>query len=569
MSKQAPSWKVLSKKIPNSVEEVIEILLSNRGVSRNKVDEFLHPKPPNDISFKEVGIKTAEVIKSINRIEEARNKGERVVIFGDYDADGICATAILWLTLTKLNVDVWPFIPHRVKHGYGLTEKAIDEVLKGSYLPSGVEVKKPSLIITVDNGIVAHEAIKRLVNQEKVDVIVTDHHQPELVGGNSKYPRALAVIHSTKLCGATVAWLLAKELDAQFAETLLDLAGVATIADQVPLIGANRGFASHGIKAIRQTKRIGLKKLFKLAKIDESKISSQTIGFNIVPKINAIGRMGHGLDALRLLCTKNEKQASELATVLDQTNDSRRSATEAQLSEAVIQAEKQLKKKLLVVASENFQGGIIGLIAGRLAEMYYKPTVAISLGTESAKGSARGVAGVNITELLRQVQNDLLDIGGHEQAAGFSVLEKNVSLITKKLQKIALQEIGDDLLEPSLAIDMKLPWSLVNYDLVKALEPLEPFGTANDQPVFLFEDLKIVKVAKIGSKKEHLRLAVADSTNTGGNNGLDEITAVGWNLAGECEDLTDSEKASIVGQVGLSEWRGKSYLQIIIKVLKR
>jgi len=279
-------WNYLSSKTPQDLKEFKEIILQNRQIEDEK--EFFSPKKPHEITLAEVDLNKDQVKLAVTRIQKAIEAKQKVVVFGDYDADGICATAILWETLNNLGLVTQPFIPHRDKHGYGISNKAIDDLLEKDH---------PDLIITVDNGIVAHEPLARLA-KEKIDVIVTDHHQPE-----EKLPEAYAIVHTTKLCGATVAWMLARELSQDFVDSLLDLTAIATISDLVPLISANRSFAKYGLEKIKENNRVGISALISTANLDKREVDSNLIGFGIGPRINAMGRLAHGLDALRLLVT--------------------------------------------------------------------------------------------------------------------------------------------------------------------------------------------------------------------------------------------------------------------------
>src|SRR5258708_712931 len=261
--------------------------------------------------------------KAVARILEARDKKQDVFLFGDYDADGVSATAILWEGLQSIGVVARPFIPHRSKNGYGLSVKTLESVLAG---------KRPDLLITVDNGIVAHDAF-RMLKELKIDAILTDHHSRE-----KKVPDALAVIHTTQLCGSTVAWFLARELSKTAARDSLDLTAIATIADQMPLSGVNRSFVKFGLEALRRTRRVGLQLLIAKAGLEPTQLNVSAINYGIAPRINAMGRLKHGMDALRLICTKNMQRADQLVKELNETNVSRQELTRSKLANALEQA---------------------------------------------------------------------------------------------------------------------------------------------------------------------------------------------------------------------------------------
>ncbi len=553
-------WKKKSAKIPQNNGELREIVFENRAIIESAVQEFLNPTHPAQLGLKEVGIAVPQFQEAIKFILKTIQDDKKIVIFGDYDVDGICASAILWQVLFKLyrtthpegiNHPV-PFIPHREKHGYGITKVALDEI---------IETFRPQLLITVDNGIVAHEPI--LYAKEKgIAVILTDHHQPETKNGKPIVPQADFVLHTTQLCGATVAWMLANKLDEIQAEKLLDLAGIATIADQVPLFGANRSFAKFGIVAVQKSENVGLVALCKSAGINQKEADEGTIGFALAPRINAIGRLEHGLDALRLLCTQNKKQATDLAQLLTQTNISRQDLTKQMLDDAKLQVAEFPNESISIVFSDQFHEGILGLIAGGLVEEFHKPAIAISLGTDLAKASARSVYGVNIVELLREIQEDFVSVGGHPLAAGFSFLPKNFDLIRDKLFSLAKKRITQEQLEKSLTVDCQIPVSLVSIKTIESLFEFAPYGMKNPQPVFEIKNLKVLEVKSIGKEQEHIKLKVIDAQNTVGAVAFD---CLGWRMGGKYNQLKVSDIVAVVGCVDINEWRDKKYPQVILK----
>lgn len=541
-------WNVLFPDKVNTLEQLNSALLSNRGISDQ--DEFFNPPSPLALSMADVGLSTEAVAQAVSIIKAHRDK--KILVFGDYDADGICATAVMWLTLHNLGYQVLPFIPHRSKHGYGISHKALDEILNDS---------PPDLVISVDNGIVAHQPIERL-RAAGIDVIVTDHHQPE-----AKLPSATAIVHTTQLCGTTVAWMLAREiLQASLAQTpaasraegLLDLCGIATIADQVPLLKANRSFALFGVKALQTTNRPGIKALCLIAGSEISDISAETVNFTLAPRINAMGRLDHGLDALRLVCTGNLDKATQLANTLQVTNLRRQGLTDTMLKEAELQAEKWLDQHLIVVASPSYHEGVIGLIAGRLTEKYHKPAIAIAIGEETAKASARSVVGVNVVELIRMVKEDLLEVGGHPMAAGFGLLSEKVELVMDRLSVIARTEITADLLTPTLSVDCEIDTTLLTLELADLLQKFEPFGQANPKPMFKICGIKILDQQAIGKNQQHLKLLISDEDQTV------TVTALGWNM-GHLAAGGLLRTRELCATVEVNTWKNRTQLQLHIK----
>ncbi len=543
-------WNIIDSTIPQSPQELREILFKNLKLEDEK--EFFNPKKPIDISLDEVELDQIQVKTAVERILQAKDNQEKIIVFGDYDADGVCASGILWQALHDLGCQAMPFIPHREKHGYGLSDKALDEILAKN---------KPDLIITVDNGIVAHDPARR-VKEAGVDLIITDHHQPE-----DDLPPAVAVVLSTKLCGATVRWILARELltaaGKKFDESWqLDLAAIATIADQVPLRGANRSFAKFGLEALRKTNRPGLKALFSQAKLDQTTFTSQSIGFGIAPRINAMGRLDHSLDALRLLLTKNQSKATQLAKILSETNTQRQEMTYEMYGHALSQAENFKEEHLIIVHSNEYHEGVVGLIAGRLMEQFYKPTIAISVGDGIAKASARSVPGVNIVELIREVRDDLLEVGGHPMAAGFGLKEEKLDKVIARLQKLAKEKITKDLLKPGIDVSMILPFSLVNEKTVKAIQDFAPFGQGNREPLLGLKDVEVLKVFTMGADNQHLKIVGK------GKDGVTPINFIFWRKGNLAEDIDPGDKIDVAGVLEINEWKNRKNIQMRLKDIK-
>lgn len=547
-------WKKKSEQLAANLEELQEILVTNRGIDSHDsqaVTAFLSPQHPLKFEVTDVGINPKLMKKAVTRIKNAVQDGEKIVIFADYDADGICAAAVLWLALTDLQpkTPIVPFIPHREKHGYGISIAALDEIIKEH---------NPSLIITVDNGIVAHEPIA-YARKRGIDVILTDHHQPEIKDKKVVFPQATHVIHTTQLCGTTVAWMLARECNGKKAEELLDLCGIATIADQVPLLAANRSFAKFGIQALQKTKRKGIVELLQLASVKQEQLSEGTIGFMLAPRINAMGRLDHGVEALRLLCTTSSTQAQKLAQLLTDTNAQRQVLTQTMIEEAKQQVLTHVDENLIIVASHNYHEGILGLVAGGLMEQFHKPAIAISLSGEVSKGSARSIFGVNITDLLREIQSDLLSVGGHPLAAGFSFETAKFAQISKKIFALAKKIITAEQLEKSQVLECLLPSALIAVDTANFIESFSPFGMKNPRPVFAFEPSTIADVTAFGKANEHLKMQIEFSDNQ------KKVTVLGWQKGEKAQQLQRGMKIQVAGSLDSNEWKSVHSVQILLK----
>jgi len=424
-------------------------LLKNRNLKTKKeIDDFLNPKDPRDIKIQELGIKNKDLKIVINRLNRAKKRKERIVIFGDYDADGVCATAILWETMYKMGYDVMPYIPDRFEEGYGIKYTSFEN--------ENFKKLNPSLVITVDNGIVAYDAVKKSKNLG-IDVIVVDHHAKGNKKLNTKY-----IIHNTNVCGSALSWFLSEALvkvgpskqiiKRSDLNISLDLAIIGTIADQMPLLGINRSIVKFGLDELNNTKKIGLKELFKQAGI--TNIGVYEIGFIIAPRINAMGRLSKAIDSLRLLCTRNKEKAVELAETLNQTNLERQKIVEDVLKRTLTEVDE--KQKIIVIHGE-YHEGVIGLASGRVTERLYKPSIIISKGEKISKASARSIAGFNIMEAIKET-GLILEGGGHPMAAGFSIESTKIKEFRLKINEIGNKLLTDEVLERKLKIDFLIQY---------------------------------------------------------------------------------------------------------------
>lgn len=540
-------WRIKAKKIIDNLPDLEKILLEHRQVVDKQ--DFFNPLHPEQIKVAEAGIDLKQFNKAISRIKQAIAKKEEVLIFGDYDADGICSTAIIWETLYKLGMKAQVFIPHRQKHGYGISLTALAEIQK--------QKKVPQLIITVDNGIVAHKALKE-AKKKQIDVIVTDHHQAD-----KKKPAAIAVVQTTQLAGAGVAWFLAKALLGKQANELLDLVALATIADQVPLLNFNRCLVVAGLKILAQNKRLGLKKLIQIANLDLTKLTAYSIAFVLAPRINAMGRLGHGLDALRLLCTRNSIRASKLAVLLQTTNQQRQNITAKALEDAKQQVTKKDDDKIFLLYQANYHLGVVGLIAGKLVEQLAKPVLVMSKQGDLIKGSARSVNGIDITKFLRQFEADFEELGGHAMAAGFSFLADKKETLFKKLIVAANNQFADKFLVNYLDLEAIIDYSLVDYPLLNSIDKLRPFGQQNQEPFFVLRKLKLTNLFFMGNNKQHVKLTFIHEKYS-----KQILSAVAWNYAKQAKQLTLNKEYDLAVSLQENNWNGRTNIQAVLKDLK-
>ncbi|MFC1653333.1 single-stranded-DNA-specific exonuclease RecJ [Patescibacteria group bacterium] len=542
--------QITSKNKKTRTKEIVKKILKNRElISKNQIDRFLSTKDPLSISLKEVDIDSKQVSIAITRIKEAIENKEEIIVFGDYDADGITATAILWETLHELGARVLPFIPHREKHGYGLSTKAIDSLL---------EDKDPKLIITVDNGIVAHEAVD-YIKQKNIDCIITDHHV-----SSDSLPKADAIIHTTKLAGAGVSWIFSREIikklnkeEIETSKNTLDLATIGTVADQVPLIENNRNIVKAGLIFLKNTKRPGLLALFKQSDFDPKVLSAYHINYIIGPRINAMGRLAHGLDSLRILCTKNNTQAKNLADLLSDTNKERQDIT-FELLQLAKEVVGEVEGKLIIVDHSDFHEGVIGLVAGKLAETHYRPSIVIGKGKKTSKASARSVKGINIIELIRKAEDLLINAGGHPMAAGFTIETGKISEFKKVLLEIARKEIDEELLTPLISIDCQINIEDISWELFESLKGLEPHGMGNKKPVFCIKNVKVLEKMTIGRDKNHLKIILPSEVKK-----QTSIEALWFGHGQDSDNIKD--EVNIAFTVDENTWNGRSKLQLFIK----
>ena len=519
-------WKIL----PQKDNDLIEQLITNRGV-KNTVERehFFNPK----ISNYEKDLEIPEIKKTCKRINQAIQNKELMIVYGDYDVDGICASTILYKGLTSLGAKVLPYIPHREKEGYGLSKLGL-EFAKSS---------NASVVITVDLGIVAFEQAKFAKNLG-LDLIITDHH---LVQGG--FPECFSVVHSTKMCGAAVAWCLIKDIiKTDLKIELLQFVAIATICDLIPLIGLGRAFVFEGLKVLNKTNNLGLLSLIKEAGIDLENISSYEIGYIIGPRLNAIGRLEHAIDALRLLCTKDATKAEKLAKLLCETNIRRQQMTSLAIEQA--RALVDDKRSIHVLVNSEWSTGIIGLIAGRITDEYYRPSIAISLGEVVSKGSARSIDGVNIVKLISKYKDLLIDIGGHPQAAGFSLESKYVGLFKNKLEEYIL-DIPKQA-ERTLEIEAVVESKKLNRSLVAQLQKFEPFGFKNPRPILATYSMKISDIRTVGAGK-HLKLK------------LDGIDVIAFGMGEWVNLLRLGQLVNAAFILELNNFNGSSKLQLKVK----
>lgn len=535
-----------------TIDELIDKLLALRNISDSEA--FFNPPHPRSISLDALGfVDEKKVLFSV--LDSIKKENKTIVVYTDYDTDGITGGAIMWETLHHLGFTVYPYVPHRHTEGYGFSSKGID---------NAIAKYNPALIISVDHGISGRKEIDYIV-QKGVQVIVTDHHTKP----DDPPTSARAIIHCPLLSGSGLAYVVAYEIAHYFGMSdalkqklfdydLLALASFGIIADLVPLQGFARSIAYHGLKVVSQSSKPGIQELIKTAGIS-GEISAYHVGFALAPRINAVGRLSHAIDALRMLCTTNTLRARELAMQSSHFNTKRQDLVERSVHEAIVQIDEAQLPRIVVVHSETWNEGIIGLIASKLVEKWNLPAVVLTKGEDGWKGSARSIPGFDITAFLRSL-HILTHVGGHPQAAGFSLPDDRRK---KFLATLALKAIQLPQFDPKMQrIDADIPLRLVSLTLAERLSEWEPFGIGNPKPVFR-SPIVIQTIQSMGKSQSHRKI-ITHSTEDISH----EVEMVFFNPSPEQITLmTKGSERTCIYTVEVNEWNGKRKVVCHIKML--
>ena len=565
-------WNILEE-IPSSFKSrfpqynpLILQLLYNRNIrTAQEISDFFQADYSNlhdPFLFKNME-------KALERLEKAVINKERVGIYGDYDVDGVTSSIILTEIFKKvLGLSGQIYIPDRAREGYGLNKKAIDWLIK----------KDIKLIVTCDCGVANKEEID-YARQKGIEVIVFDHHHVAeeftadyiIVNAKQKddhypYKELSAVGVVFKLAQAIFKSNLIQKVQTEFRDNvklrddfiknLLDLVAVGTIADYSPLTGENRILVKEGLKVLSQTKRQGFKALSKSARLDLNKIDSFGVGFYLAPRINAAGRLDHANTAYKLLATESYGIAKLLSYQLELSNRRRQHLTEQIFREA--KKDLDLSKKVLIANKEGWPLGVLGIVASKITEEYFKPSFVLSRGQTESAGSARSIPNFNIIEAINSCSDLLLEFGGHKGAAGCSLENKNLIEFTRRINKIAEKKLKAEDLIPKINIDAKINLKDITWELYDELEKLKPFGAANEKPIFLSSDVSVMSLERLGKKQNHVKLIL--------DNGTDQpLEAICFNLKSEkLKQLNNNYHLDLVFELDSHEWQGKRDLQLKI-----
>ena len=544
------------------VHPVVRELLENRGILTDAdAHAFLYPEYDRDMHDPFL---FDQMEKVVGRIGKAQRENEKVAVFGDYDADGVTSSVILRQTLETLGLTTLVYIPDKKIEGYGLNCGAIEQLSE-----QGV-----SLIITVDCGITGVEEVRR-AQSLGVDVIITDHHHvPEIL------PEAFAIINPhiqgcgypfADLAGVGVAFKLAQGIykglmpdKVSQTKWMLDLVAIGTVADCVPLIGENRIMVKYGLIVLAKTKRVGLQEMFFVGKImvdGGAVLDSKKISFYIAPRINAAGRMDHANLAYGLISETQQSRARVLALELEESNVQRQKMTEQVVQEVKALAEKSFKdRKFIFAQGEHFPIGIIGLVAGRIAQQYNKPVAILQKGLQESKGSLRSIPYVNIIETIEHCSQLLVRYGGHSQAAGITVANDHAKAFYEKMDALIEHALEGVDITPFIDIDLELHPEEVSFSLLESLEMMRPFGEGNHEPVFLMKNQEVLSVKFIGSGNKHLKFVLKASDVKAA-----PFEAVAFNSAEKLGRISSGDFVDIAFCLQRNNWNGSSSIQLVLE----
>jgi single-stranded-DNA-specific exonuclease len=562
MLKAKTRWKVkeANEEKVNLLVQALKVdfitakLLVNRGiVTTEEAEQFL---TIDDSKFHDPFL-LSDMDKTVERIEHAIANDEKILVFGDYDADGVSSTSVLISALKEKQAIVDFYIPNRFTEGYGPNPEAFKWAKQEGY----------KLIITVDTGISAH-AEADLAKELGLDLIITDHHEPSPV-----LPDAFCIIHPKKpgdtypfkeLAGVGVAFKVAHALLGKIPTHLLEYAAIGTIADLVPLVDENRVIASKGIKALNGTAKPGMRALLKVCGLEGKDLSEESIGFSIGPRINAVGRLESADPAVHLLLSKDYEEAQIIAEEIDELNKERKDLVNQMTEEAIEVVLNQYPpdhNKVLIVAKENWNAGVIGIVASRLVEKFYRPVIVMSIDREKgeAKGSARSIEGFDLFQNLSKCRDILPHFGGHTMAAGMTIKIEFIDELRNRLLQFAEELLTDDDFTPILDVDLECKVDDVSIEVIEQMNRLAPFGMGNPKPRVLLKNVSLDEMRKIGSDLNHLKATLQQEGAT--------IDSIGFGCGEYYDHISPIATVSFVGELSINEWNNRKKPQLMIQDL--
>jgi single-stranded-DNA-specific exonuclease len=545
---------IVSSKPKSDNADLAEQVLINRGLSKTEIEHFLHPDYSNDLANP---LLLPDMKKAIDRIIVAINKNHKIVIYGDYDIDGITASALLHDFLLQAGAKkVEVYIPDRFEEGYGLNSDAITSLYKAG----------ADLVISVDCGVTAVEQAS-LANKLGLDLIITDHHEPPEI-----LPTGMVALVNpklkgckypfTELAGVGVAFAVVRAIMQSNPEILkigqekwlLDLVALGTVCDVVPLLGENRILASYGLKVLKKTKRPGLKALSKVSGVEINEVDESDLGFRFGPRLNAAGRLEHAKTALNLLLSDSHKHAEEMAQKLNELNIERQAQTQDIFSSADAMAKNHLQDLILVMASSEWSHGVVGIVASRIAEKWHKPTILLQILGEDCKGSARSFGGFSIIEGLRSCDDVLTQYGGHDFAAGMKLRSDNIDLFRHTLNQYALKHIDIESMMQTVKVDVQLDDEHLELQRISDLQELQPYGSENSQPVFS-STVELYEYRKIGQHLNHVKFRFKTASQK-------FVDGIAFSSAHKWTDIEVGQVYEVAYHLQANVWQDTTRLQL-------
>jgi single-stranded-DNA-specific exonuclease len=545
-------WRLLTPTQPPldipGVNPLVARLLYNRGISEpSQIETFLNA----DSRLESDPFLLPDIHQAVSRTYQALLTGEEIAIYGDFDADGITATALLVQGLSALGGKVIPYIPHRYHEGYGLQVAALEKLHK-----QGI-----SLIITVDTGITAIAEIQK-ARKMGIDIIVTDHHLPL-----ASLPPALAVVdpkrsdsncQSTELAGVGVAFKFLQALlkgsgREELVNSLLDLVALGTVTDMVPLTGDNRYWVKRGLELLNNTERLGLQEMMRSASLKPGNLDTESISWILGPRLNAAGRLDDAATSYKLLLTQDPNEAASLVSELEEKNAKRQRLTSELLQrvrDKIIAARTDLP--LLMIGEEDYPPGVMGLVAGRLSEEFYRPVILFRFGSETCRGSGRSIPEFDLMAALAGCRDLLSNFGGHTKAAGFTVPTNNLPQLERQLLTLAKAQLAGLDLRPHIDIDAQVTLSDLTGETFKQIQQLAPFGSGNPLPAFVSRHVEIVELRQIGSRNEHLGLKLRQEGIV--------WDAIGFRFGSRAQEMTAF--LDIAYNLDIDRWNGAEKLRL-------
>ncbi|TPR25691.1 single-stranded-DNA-specific exonuclease RecJ [Apilactobacillus micheneri] len=526
---------------------IISILFSRGYKNIDDIKSFLTPQIEN---LRDPYL-MHDMQKACDRIKKAIENNEKITVYGDYDADGITSTSVMYETLVNLGANVTYFIPNRFKDGYGPNPQKYEEIINDG----------TSLIVTVDNGISGNKSVE-LANNMNCDVIITDHHKiPDDI------PEAYAIVHARypgdeypfgDFSGVGIAFKVATALLEEIPEEYFDLAAIGTVADLVSLTDENRILVKYGLQELSDTQRPGLMHLEQLAGLKADNINEQSISFGLAPRLNALGRISDATTGVKLLTTFDDEVADDLSHDTENENKKRRKLVDDIFLQASKMASNNTDKHTIIVYGDNWHEGVVGIVASRLVEKYNKPTIVMSHNPETGiyKGSGRSVEGFDLFDAINGIRENMVSFGGHSMAIGLSIRSDDLNTLINHFEDYAVNNGIEKLQKPKLSIAKKIKVSDVNQQLFDNLQMLAPFGTDNEYPIFEFEPQMVTNVQTMGKSNEHLKFQMLDD-----NSKINVLAFKNGKLASHLESLFDC--VHVAGHLEKNTWKGRTTIQVM------